>query len=55
MNTGSRVYYTENGPDDTGTVTLVVTDAKGHEGYQVVWDAECETDVYTSGQLTPIN
>lgn len=51
---GDRVYYTDNGPDDTGTVGDV--DYNGiNSTYGVVWDdSSSSDDRYLRSQLTAI-
>jgi len=50
---GDRVYYTDNGPDDTGTIDKV---EPGHQiTYGVDWDfGPAEDDTYMGHQLTKV-
>ena len=51
---GDRIYYSENGEWDTGTVKELRPTGKGRKStieYLVEWDNGDETDWYTSGQL----
>ncbi len=58
MNVGDKVYYVENGPDDTGRV--VSTSTENHRDRTVVWytvqwdDEESTRDQYTLSQLAPV-
>lgn len=48
---GDRVYYTDNGPDDLGTVGNV--DTGPERTYEVIWDDDSSSDdVYLGHQLT---
>lgn len=49
---GDRVYYTDNGADDTGTVDLIDTGL--NIKYGVTWDDGMSGDVYLRSQLTRI-
>ena len=55
--TGQRVYYTENGSQDLGTVKGVSTGRGGKTPryfYRVVWDNGDPMDEYSEGQLTAV-
>jgi hypothetical protein len=48
---GDRVYYTDNGPSDTGTVEYV-----DGEGVRVHWDSgdNYDGDLFDADQLTEV-
>jgi hypothetical protein len=55
LKVGDRVFYTDNGDADTGTVRDI-TEGKGDTVYGVDWDIlGGDTDVYLRSQLTKIN
>lgn len=51
---GQRVYYTENGPKDTGTIISArkVGAYARWWSFEVKWDNGDPTDEYTINQLT---
>jgi hypothetical protein len=50
---GDRVYYTDNGPDDVGTVGNIDHDGVTRK-YGVIWDDLSSSDVYLRSQLTAV-
>lgn len=50
---GDRVYYTDNGPNDTGTVGDV--DFGSERTYGVTWDDGSDSDMYLRHQLTRVD
>lgn len=53
IHTGSRVYYSDDGPQDTGTVIDIVSDDEFP--FVVKWDEDGCVDQYTFAQLTLID
>ena len=46
-----RVYYVDNGPEDTGVVREVVLDDDERIHYIVEWDDKHDTDAFLARQL----
>lgn len=51
---GDRVWYADNGPNDTGTVIDVSGINWDATTYQVEWDLDPDVDWYTADQLRAV-